>query len=292
MGKTEDWSEFIPAPVDSEVIELAGKWKHGWIPLDATAVSSKTKGKGVGGSGGNKKWWSGDGKTESRKAIGVPKPADQTVDKKRIAQSREPQKGDSTAFKTVAARNRDRLQKDQNQAAGTKTLNVGQVPGAKAQRKPEVKPGAGTKPYQRGKIDDMRTTTEPHPLTRSRKPISQMSDRERTDEANRADKMAERQPDRSAEWKALAGSLRSGKAPTAGSKPVDVTKRRLTGSGQAVRTLGSDADRLAANYVEMHGTDEARKKLAALKKVKTKDARKNELIAALQKLVGGNPGKA
>lgn len=45
----------LAAQVDPDtVLELAGKWKHGWIPLDATAVSSKTKGK----KGANP-WWSG-----------------------------------------------------------------------------------------------------------------------------------------------------------------------------------------------------------------------------------------
>jgi hypothetical protein len=45
----------LAAQVDPDtVLELAGKWKHGWIPLDATAVTSKTKGK----KGANP-WWSG-----------------------------------------------------------------------------------------------------------------------------------------------------------------------------------------------------------------------------------------
>lgn len=49
-----EWSEFIPPGKEPEVVELAGKWKHGWIPLDATATSSKMKGKT-----GGKQWWSG-----------------------------------------------------------------------------------------------------------------------------------------------------------------------------------------------------------------------------------------
>jgi hypothetical protein len=36
-----------------EAIELAGRWKHGWIPLDATAMRAKMKG------GNGKPWWSG-----------------------------------------------------------------------------------------------------------------------------------------------------------------------------------------------------------------------------------------
>lgn len=51
MDHNEDWSEYT----QSETVELAGKWKHGWIPLDATAVSSKMK----GNTGGKKKWWGG-----------------------------------------------------------------------------------------------------------------------------------------------------------------------------------------------------------------------------------------
>lgn len=43
----------------TEVIELAGKWKHGWIPLDGTAMRSKMKG------GNGKPWWSG-GKQKRR----------------------------------------------------------------------------------------------------------------------------------------------------------------------------------------------------------------------------------
>lgn len=35
-----------------DVIELAGKWKHGWIPLDAAAISAKTK-----GDSNAKHWW-------------------------------------------------------------------------------------------------------------------------------------------------------------------------------------------------------------------------------------------
>lgn len=48
----------------------------------------------------------------------------------------------------------------------------------------------------------------PHPLTRSRKPISQMNLTEKRMEANRADRMAELQPDRSAAWVMLARQLR------------------------------------------------------------------------------------
>ncbi len=49
----------------ARVIELAGRWKHGWIPLDPTAVSIKMKGRT-----GGKKWWNGGGDSH---AVGVPK---------------------------------------------------------------------------------------------------------------------------------------------------------------------------------------------------------------------------
>lgn len=38
---------------EDEVLELAGRWKHGWIPLDAAAMRAKMKG------GKGKPWWSG-----------------------------------------------------------------------------------------------------------------------------------------------------------------------------------------------------------------------------------------
>jgi len=43
---------------EAEVLELAGRWKHGWIPLDAAAMRAKMKG------GKGKPWWSG-GKQKS-----------------------------------------------------------------------------------------------------------------------------------------------------------------------------------------------------------------------------------
>lgn len=48
-----DWSDYIPPGKEPEVVELAGKWKHGWIPLDPVATTSKMKGRS-----GGKKWWS------------------------------------------------------------------------------------------------------------------------------------------------------------------------------------------------------------------------------------------
>jgi hypothetical protein len=52
-----------------EAIELAGKWKHGYIPLDATAMASKMKG------GKGKPWWTGPGHSSgAKKALhGSPK---------------------------------------------------------------------------------------------------------------------------------------------------------------------------------------------------------------------------
>lgn len=237
MSRNEDWSEYT----QSETVELAGKWKHGWIPLDATAVSSKMK-----GNTGGKKWWGGD---KRRQVRGISKPEGQTVGKKRIQQSREVKPGD--IGKAERQNERNRLQRNQNQVAGnnrgdrpTRVLNVGQVPGAKAQKRGDSK---GI--YPGGKIESM-------------------------------------------------------KRPTANGKPIDVAQYRLDGAGNAKRTLGSQADTLAENYVRMHGTDGAREKLAQLRARKIKDPRAKELIAALERLVGsggsprvgnrkaGGPGKA
>src|SRR3954451_512328 len=49
MPQDYDWSEFIPP---GRAVELSGKWKHGYIPLDAAALSEKMHGR-TGGA----KWW-------------------------------------------------------------------------------------------------------------------------------------------------------------------------------------------------------------------------------------------
>lgn len=50
--------------VTQHVVELAGRWKHGWIPLDGAAHSSKMKG------GKGKPWWEGGGPQGSPKGSG------------------------------------------------------------------------------------------------------------------------------------------------------------------------------------------------------------------------------
>lgn len=131
---------------EADAIELAGRWKHGWIPLDAVAHASKMKG------GKGKPWWEGSG---NLKPHGSPKSG--------------------------------------SPGSSGKLTNV-------------VKSGSAASKPRGAKVN------EPHPLTRSRKPISQMSPAERATEANRADQMASRQPDRSAEWELLAKQLRAGSA--------------------------------------------------------------------------------
>lgn len=53
----------LASPEQQQVIELSGSWKHGWIPLNATAVSEKMK-----GNTGGKQWWSGASGTSTRRA--------------------------------------------------------------------------------------------------------------------------------------------------------------------------------------------------------------------------------
>lgn len=88
MSRTEDWSEFVQVPVEAEIVELAGRWKHGWIPLDATAVASKTKGKGVGGKSGNKKWWSSGSRKAGDSSNGAGRKVLKTDDSRFKAQTR------------------------------------------------------------------------------------------------------------------------------------------------------------------------------------------------------------
>lgn len=210
MGRTEDWSEFIP-PERQQTVELAGRWKHGWIPLDATAISSKMKGKS-----GGKRWWDKGGSGGNRKAVGVPKKGGKPYKKPtgwartneldkmdmptrtKIGDLNKAGKFREAQQEALASRARNKKRLARVDAIRNKMLTTKEVPSAKA-RIAARRAAGGDKP---------------HPLTRSRKPISQMSARERVDEANRADKMAGLQPDRSAEWEALVRLLRgsSGKA--------------------------------------------------------------------------------
>lgn len=268
MGRTEDWSELIP-PERQQTVELAGRWKHGWIPLDATAISSKMKGKS-----GGKRWWDKGGSGGNRKAVGVPKKGTKTraqglSEGETVASAALTRKGGPAISgsarihkpnesRTAMIRHKitpsEAAQRGLDRKSGS-FLTTKEVPGAKAQKrgsKPPVRVGTSQsaknqirkhqaavargrgesitrdlpKDYkaeglQASKDAQARIAArraaggdKPHPLTRSRKPISQMSARERVDEANRADKMAGRQPDRSAEWEALARLLRgsAGKA--------------------------------------------------------------------------------
>lgn len=60
----------LATPDQQRVIELSGSWKHGWIPLNATAVSEKMKGKT-----GGKQWWTTGGvrTNKPRASVAVPK---------------------------------------------------------------------------------------------------------------------------------------------------------------------------------------------------------------------------
>lgn len=143
---TEDWSEFIPP--GAEVVELAGKWKHGWIPLDATAVSSKMKGKT-----GGKKWWSGDGK-----AIGVPKRGGKQYKKptgwkrtneldkmdmptrNKIGELNKAGKFREAQQEAIASRNHNKRKLAEVDKTRNKMLTVKQVSGAKTGRRPSTGP--------------------------------------------------------------------------------------------------------------------------------------------------------
>lgn len=118
----------LPDETRTRVIELAGKWRHGWIPLDGTALASKMKGKT-----GGKRWWdsgSGKGGTKGNLHAGI------GISKNKL----DPHHGRQQAHDRMpagAARNaqRNRNQGMRNQLAGTRMTNVGQAPGFAAQKR-------------------------------------------------------------------------------------------------------------------------------------------------------------
>lgn len=68
LGQSVIEAANLPDSRRTEVIELAGKWRHGYIPLDAAALASKMK-----GNTGGKHWWgapkagSGGGKLRAKR---------------------------------------------------------------------------------------------------------------------------------------------------------------------------------------------------------------------------------
>lgn len=223
------------AGADNE-IELAGRWKHGYIPLDAEALASKMKGRT-----GGKKWWSdghgNGGVSGSLRPHGSPKsgsPGDTPFEggKKRqgplpdVSKMSESQLHTRYSKAPVSERRHYLTEIRRRNAKATERMHA-KAPSADAINKQldrrdtigkdrarvlgdpltnVVKSGSADSKPRGAKMD------QPHPLTRSRKPISQMSPAERRAEANRADTMSQRQPDRSAEWDSLAKQLRAGSA--------------------------------------------------------------------------------
>lgn len=59
LGQSVIEAANLPDEQTARVLELAGKWRHGWVPLDAVAMRAKMKG------GNGKPWWSG-GKMKRR----------------------------------------------------------------------------------------------------------------------------------------------------------------------------------------------------------------------------------
>lgn len=53
LGQSVIEAANLPDSARTKVVELAGRWKHGWIPLDGAALASKMKG------GKGKPWWDG-----------------------------------------------------------------------------------------------------------------------------------------------------------------------------------------------------------------------------------------
>lgn len=130
LGQSVIEAAALPDETRTQVIELAGKWKHGWIPLDGTALASKMKGRT-----GGKRWWDGGAgkggaKGRVHSGVGVPKSRAQTYGKGQVMKGNEADQA-----------RRNRLQANRNQVAGTKVVNAGQASGFKAQKRaPKLKP--------------------------------------------------------------------------------------------------------------------------------------------------------
>lgn len=157
-----DWSQFIPPERSTELtnrddanaVELAGHWKHGYIPLDEAAWHDKTK-----GVRGGTKWWDGPDRPKSGS-----KPAKKMLTSKEVPSAKAGKRPYNEKMDRVAratngpsVRDRARLQELEQ-----KKKNRGLTPQEKKEhaglaRSVSSGQRGSIKPYHIGKISSMET---------------------------------------------------------------------------------------------------------------------------------------
>jgi hypothetical protein len=237
------------------VIELAGRWKHGYIPLDSVALASKMKGKT-----GGKQWWtggarsgkgSGGSKGRLHDAVGIPKAGDKSAPAKRGGLTNA-QTGNRFATKSRVS---EAAPKRKPGVSGKpsnlrRSIEAGKQARGSKDRTSVVK--SSSKPNERGSKMDLTGSTDTE-LNIEKRAIEGVAARKQPTKEMR---------DRYAAIKAELARRKAGTAaPGTGGRTTGETEFEKAAKARvAVEPFPA-----AANYLEMHGTAKTREKLDKLK---------------------------
>jgi hypothetical protein len=264
----------------TEVIELAGKWKHGYIPLDSVALASKMKDKT-----GGKKWWTGgsrsgkgSGGTKGRLHDGIAVPKQGGVTRRTTSQQLV-RKGGPALPGTRKSHTESGTRNDLLNNKDTKNRYAAQGRFDKDPQKNVLK----TRYYQKSSTEHLqdqeliqrkkstrvgRAEEKRHQVIKGQ--LTQRGAAEKPDNALTAAQKAKRKPGVSGKPANLRRSIEAGKQARGSKDHTSVVK-----SGSTAKTT-PEAPKMDANttaepfpaatsYLEKHGADKAKEKLAALK---------------------------
>lgn len=294
---------------EADAIELAGKWKHGYIPLDAVAMASKMKG------GHGKKWWDGPGHSSggggAKKALhGSPKSGSpgtgQTNAQLRArvnrgegltGREREQLHGSGGGAKrTTVVKSGSAESKTRGAAVTEPSRNVNKVVYNKTtDRYRAIDPETGSahraasgKPHEFTTRQAAEGFGRPQDTTGKSK-LAWASDYKTAADVHQAVLAKKITP---AQGNTLLEDLGRAKAPKSRTIP-DKPKVGTTSATDVNKVSSGSPAELAQKYVQMHGAEGTRKKIAQLEARKTLTARDRASLAALKAAVsGGGPGKA
>jgi hypothetical protein len=228
----------------AEVLELAGRWKHGYIPLDSVALASKMKGKT-----GGKKWWTGGGGSGGTKGklhdgIGVPKSGGSTSPRKSL--------GNLDTGGKYAAKPARKPGVSGKPANLRRSIEAGKQVRASKDRTAVVK--SSPEPERGSKMNKGQPI-----VPEFKKRYGGMSESELKAAQLDARKRAETDVSASTDLRMIRAEMDRRE-----SLSRDVAKAPKTTS-EAPKAASSEPFPAAASYLEKHGASKTREKLTALK---------------------------
>jgi hypothetical protein len=262
----------------TEVVELAGKWKHGYIPLDSVALASKMKGKT-----GGKKWWTGgsrsgkgSGGTKGRLHDGIAVPKQGGVTRRTTSQQLV-RKGGPALPGTRKSHTESGTRNDLLNNKDTKNRYAAQGRFDKDPQKNVLK----TRYYQKSSTEHLqdqeliqrkkstrvgRAEEKRHQVIKGQ--LTQRGATEKPDNALTAAQKAKRKPGVSGKPANLRRSIEAGKQARGSKDRTSVVKSRSTAKTTSGVTMNTGTNltprEKADNYLEMHGTTKVSARIKSL----------------------------